>query len=101
MQHNGMVHSDPLLDLQCPLCPVSLKQDWLLLNKHVNTNHKGDNCDFFCQVCGATLRNHVDVIKLHYKYHVGLREYTCCACGQKFMESKTLREHERQHIGLQ
>ena len=101
IHHNSMMHSNPPPDLQCPICQLSFQQDWLLLNKHFNSHHKGEDCEFSCQICGASLRSHVDVVKLHYKYHVGLREHTCCACGQKFMESKTLREHERHHLGGQ
>ena len=101
IHHNSMMHSNPLPNLQCPICRKDFHQDWLLLNKHFNSVHKGEDCEFSCQICGANLRNHIDVVKLHYKYHVGLREYRCCACGQQFMESKTLRDHERQHLGRQ
>jgi hypothetical protein len=52
------------------------------------------------QLCNLTLSCHYDVIKLHYKYHAGKREHTCTACGLAFMEVRTLRQHERLHLGL-
>ena len=97
-----MMHSLDRPNLKCPLCGLIFQQDWLNFNKHFNKEHKSDVAiNFPCQVCGANLRGHVDVIKLHYKYHAGLREYACCACDATFMESKTLREHERLHLGTQ
>jgi hypothetical protein len=53
----------------------------------------------FFQLCNLPLNCHYDVIKLHYKYHAGAREHTCTACGLAFMEARTLRKHERVHLG--
>ena len=49
-------------------------------------------------MCGTELKSHLDVVKLHYKYHVGTRDHSCAACGSSFMDSNTLRDHERLHL---
>ncbi|XP_023333719.1 zinc finger protein 124 [Eurytemora carolleeae] len=41
----------------------------------------------------------MDSVRQHYTYHVGDRKHSCVSCGLKFMESRTLRNHEKTHLG--
>ncbi len=89
----GVLHKHTVLNICIPILEEFAAANYL---KHLNV--RSEEKSHLCTVCGKSFFSQLNVLKLHQKRHIDVKNHVCFKCEKTFGTDAEMKRHQRIHI---